>query len=99
VHGHGGRFLTVLPRTRSEDRRFREALAGGRARGDAFTISTTRRATSSIATAVSEPAATSAEGYRLVWYHSARKAGLDALAPRAATGADLGGTWRSSSRS
>jgi transposase len=28
---------------------------------------------------VSEPAATSAEGYRLVWYHSSHKAELDAL--------------------
>ena len=52
VHGHGGRFLTVLPRTRSEDRLFREAL-GPRPRsgGGGFTTSTTRRGNSSIATA------------------------------------------------
>ena len=29
MHGHGGRFLTVLPRTRAEDRLFREALPEG----------------------------------------------------------------------
>ena len=29
---------------------------------------------------IHEPEATTAEGYRLVWYHSARKAELDALA-------------------
>ena len=43
---------------------------------------------------VSEPAATSAEGYRLEWYHSTRKAELDALAPHAATRADLEGSGR-----
>ena len=27
IHQRGGRFLTILPRTRSEDEKFREALA------------------------------------------------------------------------
>jgi transposase len=79
IHGQGGRFLTVLPRTRSEDRVFREALAQERVRwrwvhdkydDDGKLVDRYR---------VSEPAATSAEGYRLEWYHSTRKADLDAL--------------------
>jgi transposase len=79
IHGHGGRFLTVLPRTRSEDRVFREALAEGQVRwrwvhdkydDDGKLVDRYR---------VNEPLATSAEGYRLEWYHSTRKADLDAL--------------------
>jgi transposase len=79
VHQHGGRFLTVLPRTRSEDATFRAALRKGHARwkhlhdkldDDGQLIDRYR---------IHEPEATTAEGYRLVWYHSARKAELDAL--------------------
>jgi transposase len=79
IHGHGGRFLTVLPRTRSEDRVFREALAQDQVRwkwvhdkydDDGKLVDRYR---------VSEPSSTSAEGYRLEWYHSTRKADLDAL--------------------
>ncbi len=32
VHQHGGRFLTLIPRTRSEDRVFRESLSRGQVR-------------------------------------------------------------------
>jgi transposase len=80
VHGHGGRFLTVLPRTRSEDRLFREALAGGRVRWRWVHDKYDDKGRLVDRYRVSEPPATSAEGYRLVWYHSSRKAELDALA-------------------
>ena len=72
VHGHGGRFLTVLPRTRSEDRLFRAALAGGRVRWRR--VHETYDATGELIDRyrVSEPAATSAEGYRLVVSQRAR---------------------------
>jgi transposase len=80
VHGHGGRFLTVLPRTRTEDRRFREALAGGRVRWRWVHDKYDDKGKLVDRYRVSEPTATSAEGYRLVWYHSSRKAKLDALA-------------------
>jgi transposase len=80
VHGHGGRFVTVLPRTRKEDDDFRAQLAEGRItwrplwekRGeygqvvDRFSISDSPTLT--------------AEGFRLIWYHSTRKAELDAAA-------------------
>jgi transposase len=80
IHQNGGRFLTVLPRTRGEDAAFRarvsQANTGWRAIHDRFDdhgnlIDRFR---------VHEPEATSAEGYRLIWYHSTRKAELDALA-------------------
>ena len=80
VHGHGGRFLTVLPRTRTEDRLFREALAGGRVRWRWVHDKYDDKGKLVDRYRVSEPPATSAEGYRLVWYHSSRKAELDALA-------------------
>jgi transposase len=79
IHQHGGRFLTILPRTRSEDTTFRAALREGHARwghlhdkfdDDGQLVDRFR---------VHEPEATTTEGYRLVWYHSARKAELDAL--------------------
>jgi transposase len=80
IHQRQGRFLSVLPRTRSEDRVFRELLANGQVRwrpihkkldGDGKVVDQY---------AVSEPAAVSAEGYRVLWYHSTLKAEYDAHA-------------------
>jgi transposase len=79
VHRHGGRFLSVLPRTRSEDAAFRAAIRDGRVCWrrihdeydddgdlvDRFSV---------------HEEITSIEGYRLIWYHSSRKAEGDALA-------------------
>ena len=79
LHQNGGRFLTVLPRTRGEDTTFRTALCEGHARwkhlhdkrdDDGNLVDRYR---------IHETETTTAEGYRLVWYHSARKAELDAL--------------------
>jgi transposase len=79
IHHHGGRFLTILPRTRGEDTTFRVAVREGLNRwkpihdkldDDGELIDRYR---------IHEPEATTAEGYRLVWYHSVRKAELDAL--------------------
>jgi transposase len=80
IHQRQGRFLTVLPRTRSEDRIFRDGLSQGQVqwrhihdkRNDAGEIVDQY--------AVSVPATLSAEGYRLVWYHSTCKAEHDAHA-------------------
>jgi transposase len=79
IHQHGGRFLTILPRTRGEDATFRAAIRKGpdgwkpihdKLDDDGKSIDRYR---------IHEPEATTAEGYRLVWYHSVRKAELDAL--------------------
>jgi transposase len=78
VHGHGGRFLTVLPRTRTEDRVFRTTLAQGGVRWRRIHDKYDDKGNLVDRYRVSEPAATSAEGYRLVWYHSSHKAELDA---------------------
>ena len=79
IHRHGGRFVSVLPRTRSEDAAFRAAIRDGRVSWrrihdkydddgdlvDRFSV---------------HEEITSIEGYRLIWYHSTRKAEGDALA-------------------
>jgi transposase len=80
LHQHGGRFLTVLPRTRAEDAAFRAAVREGKARWR--TVHERREDDDQVVDrfGVHDPEATTAEGYRLVWYHGARKAELDALA-------------------
>jgi transposase len=78
IDKNGGRFVSVLPRTRAEDAAFRATVkAGGvvwRAIHDKFDEHNRLIDQFSI----SEPVAQTAEGYRLVWYHSTRKAELDA---------------------
>ncbi len=80
VHQHGGRFVTLIPRTRTEDRTFRASLAQGQVRWRP--IHETRDEKGEIVDrfAVSDEPALSAEGYRLVWYHSTRKAENDMAA-------------------
>lgn len=81
IAAHGGRFVTVLPRSRAEDRAFRTALITatptwteaarhpGARLGDPDDVYCT--------TGAPLP---SAEGYRIVWVHSTDKAARDAAA-------------------
>jgi transposase len=78
VHQHGGRFLTLIPRTRSEDRVFRESLSRGQVRWRPIYDKRDEGGEIIDQFSVSEGPALSAEGYRLVWYHSTRKAETDA---------------------
>ena len=78
VHQHQGRFLTVLPRTRSEDRVFRDLLESGQIQWRHLHDKRNDKGEIVDQYSVSEPATLSAEGYRLVWYHSTRKAEQDA---------------------
>ena len=76
----GGRFLSVLPRTRSEDGQFRE-----RVRHDEVTWKVIHKKHDDEGKlvdrySVCSEAQQTADGYRLVWYHSTRKAELDQLA-------------------
>ena len=80
LHQHGGRFLSVLPRTRSEDAAFRGAMSGGKARWRHVHDKLDDDGDVVDRFSVHDPEMTSVEGYRLVWYHSTRKAELDALA-------------------
>ena len=78
IHQRQGQFLTVLPRTRSEDKTFWDSLERGQVQW--HHIHDKRNENGDIVDqyTVSEPATLSAEGYRLVWYHSTRKAEQDA---------------------
>jgi transposase len=80
IHHHGGRFLSVLPRTRAEDAAFRAAMRDGKARWRQVHDKLDDEGNVMDRFSVHEPEMTSVEGYRLVWYHSTRKAELDAVA-------------------
>src|SRR5271157_2927477 len=80
IHQHQGRFLTVLPRTRSEDRDFRDLLSKGQVQWRPIHEKRDDNGEIVDQYSVSVPATLSAEGYRLVWYHSTRKAEQDAHA-------------------
>jgi transposase len=85
LHQHRGRFLTVLPRTRSEDKDFRQSLREGKVSWQTVYEKIDEEDDGNPPkildrfSAARQPA-TTAEGYRLLWYHSTRKAELDALA-------------------
>jgi transposase len=83
LHQHGGRFITVLPRTRGEDKDFRRRLRQGtiswRTIHERIDEEDEHRKVRDRFSVAGDPA-TSAEGYRLLWYHSTRKAELDAAA-------------------
>ena len=77
-----GRFVTVLPRTHGEDRQFRKQL---RATPDAIRWQPLYEVTDDHGAVVDRLFAcadelVSAEGYRLLWYRSTRKAELDQVA-------------------
>jgi transposase len=78
VHQHGGRFLTLIPRTRNEDRSFRESVSRGQVRWRPIHDRRDEGGEIIDQFSVSDQPALSAEGYRLVWYHSTRKAENDA---------------------
>jgi transposase len=80
LHQRGGRFLTVPPRTRAEDGVFRAAVREGKARWQP--VHERRDDDGQVVDrfAAHDPEATTAEGYRLLWSHSAPKAELDSVA-------------------
>jgi transposase len=83
LNQHDGRFVTVLPRTRSEDKAFRKSLREGKVTWRTVyekidEQDEQRKVLDSIC--VADQPALSAEGYRLLWYHSTRKAEVEGLA-------------------
>jgi transposase len=80
IHQHQGRFLTVLPRTRSEDRVFRDLLRSGQVQWRPIHDKRNDQGEIVDQYSVCVPATLSDEGYRLVWYHSTLKAQCDAHA-------------------
>jgi transposase len=79
LHQHQGRFVTVLPRTRAEDAAFRDLVVRGQVSWRPLWQKTDDQGEILDCYAVSDQPATTAEGYRLVWYHSRRKAEQDAV--------------------
>jgi transposase len=79
VHQRGGRFLTVLPRTRAEDEKFRKALADGKVEWRHLWDKTDEDGKVFDRFSVCDAANVSSEGYRVIWYHSTLKAELDAM--------------------
>jgi transposase len=79
IHQRGGRFLTILPRTRSENGTFRQALADGKVEWRPLWDKTDEEGKVFDRFSVCEAANVSSEGYRVVWYHSTLKAELDAM--------------------
>ena len=83
IHNQGGRFVTILPRTRREDTRVSPAVGGPTPMRWSGTICTT------CWTTMAEPIvdrlrvcaepALSSEGFRLLWFHSTRKVQRDAM--------------------
>ena len=80
LHQRQGRFVTVLPRTRGEDTAFREQVARGHVTWRSLWEKTDEAGETLDRYSTSDPPATTAEGYRLIWYHSLRKAEQDAVA-------------------
>ena len=80
LHQRQGRFVTVLPRTRAEDAAFRSLVAKGQVAWRPLWEKTDDEGHVVDRYSISDQPATTAEGYRLVWYHSLRKAETDAVA-------------------
>jgi transposase len=78
IHQHDGRFLTVLPRTRSEDKTFRELLVKGQVVWRHIHDKRNDKGEIMDQYCVCDPTMLSAEGYRVAWYHSTSKAQQDA---------------------
>jgi transposase len=76
----GGRFLSVLPRTRSEDGQFRGRVLRREVTWQVLHEKHDEEGKLVDRYSVCPEAQQTADGYRLVWYHSTRKAELDQLA-------------------
>ncbi len=75
---HGGRFLSVLPRRRTEDTVFRTQLREGQVVWEPIWDKQDEEGRLLDRFSVCPESTVTAEGFRLVWYHSTRKAELDA---------------------
>jgi transposase len=80
LHQRQGRFVTVLPRTRGEDAAFRDLLRREQVAWQSLWTKTDDEGDVLDRFSLSQQPAQTAEGYRLLWYHSQRKAEQDAVA-------------------
>jgi len=79
IRAQGGRFITVLPRSRKEDAYFRHWLAGHPPAWQPV-VSYTNPVTGAVTDVVQamDSPLPDPEGYRLIWYHSSAKQDQDA---------------------
>jgi transposase len=79
IHEQGGKFLTVLPRSRKEDDEFRERLATNTVTWHEVRRKKSKRGLNrkDEVHEAFEPEQSTIEGYRLVWYRSSVKAQID----------------------
>jgi len=80
IAGHGGRFISVLPRTRKEDSAFRERLLQDQVVWQALWEKRDEREEVVDHFSISDGPVILPEGYRLWWFHSTHKAELDLAA-------------------
>jgi len=81
IHGEGGRFITLLPRTRRENRSFRARVQRGEVIWSPIWEKRdpdTHALIDEVEIADSEPGELMPEGFRLLWYRSSAKAWRDA---------------------
>lgn len=79
ISAHGGKFVTVLPRTRNEDKRFRARLKGSPVRWKKVMGIPNKRSETGppdIFYSCAAPERT-AEGFRITWFRSSAKAAMD----------------------
>jgi transposase len=77
LHQNGGRFVTVLPRTRREDRMFREQVHKGTVKWKSIFTRKNQQGVVTEQVFAAEQPMLSAEGYRIHWLRSSRKADQD----------------------
>ncbi|UCE47648.1 MAG: IS1634 family transposase [Phycisphaerales bacterium] len=80
IHRNGGRFISVLPRTRKEDADFRKRMLREQVTWQSLLEKTNEEGNVVDRISVCGEPSVTAEGYRLLWYHGTRKAELDAAA-------------------
>jgi transposase len=81
IDGLGGRFVTVLPRTRREDRWFRDWITRNTCEWkEALSVPARRRGQPPDVLSTFESPLGSADGHRIIWIHSTAKAAYDASA-------------------
>lgn len=79
IHQRGGRFVTILPRTRAENEKFRQMLTREEVTWRDLWNKTDEDGTVCDRYSVCDQPMLSSEGYRVIWYHSTLKAESDAL--------------------
>ncbi len=84
IDGNGGRFITVLPRTRGEDKWFRDWAQTNQPQWtEAIRLPGARIGDPDKVYSTFPAPLPSAEGYRIIWVHSSTKATRDAAARQA----------------